>query len=671
VKITSDLNGYINGVRFYKGLANTGTHVANLWTSGGTLLATTTFTNETASGWQEALFPAPVAITAGTTYVASYHTDNGGFALNDGYFAFNGANNWPLHAPASGASGGNGVYRYGASGFPSQSYNASNYWVDVVYHTQPIDGVAPALTGRSPATNATNVSPMANVTASFSEPVSPGSISFELRDESNAIVPAAVSYDAATRIATLDPNAPLGTTMTYTATVSGATDGAGNVMSPVSWSFSTPSCPCSIWPSSATPLVASVSDTNPWELGVKFKADLDGYITGIRFYKGAGNTGTHIGSLWSSTGSQLATATFTNETATGWQEVLFSAPVAVTADATYVASYHTNNGGFSINEWYFGTAPAQGTLLRALSDAESGGNGVYKFGASGFPNQSYHASNYWVDVIFDTTAPDTMAPTVTGRSPAAGATKVDLLSPVTATFSEDVAPGSISFVVRDSSNSVVPSTVSYDAGSRTATLTPNAALALSNTFTATVSGATDLGGNVMAPVSWSFSTATCPCTIWDASATPAIASVSDTNAWELGVRVRSQVSGYITGIRFYKGPGNTGTHTGSLWSNSGTLLATGTFSGETATGWQQLTFATPVAVTANTTYLASYHTNAGGFSWNEFYFSTAGLLNSPLRALRDGEDGPTGVYRFGASGFPDQTYHAANYWVDVVFSPTP
>jgi hypothetical protein len=242
---------------------------------------------------------------------------------------------------------------------------------------------------------------------------------------------------------------------------------------------------------------------------------------------------------------------------------------------------------------------------------------------------------------------------------------------VSATFSEDITPASVSFVLRDGSNAVVPATVSYDGTTRTATLTPNAALSLADTFTATVSGATDLGGNVMAPASWSFSSATCPCTIWDASATPATASVGDTNAWELGVRFRPQVNGYIKGIRFYKGPANTGTHTGSLWSNSGAPLATGTFSGETATGWQQLNFATPVAVTANTTYVASYHTNTGGFSWNEFYFSTAGLLSSPLRALRDGEDGPSGVYRFGASGFPDQTYHAANYWVDVVFSTTP
>ena len=63
------MNGYITGIRFYKGSGNTGTHVGHLWTSTGTLLATATFSNETASGWQQVNFATPVAITAGTTYV--------------------------------------------------------------------------------------------------------------------------------------------------------------------------------------------------------------------------------------------------------------------------------------------------------------------------------------------------------------------------------------------------------------------------------------------------------------------------------------------------------------------------------------------------------------------------------------------------------------------------
>ena len=74
---------------------------------------------------------------------------------------------------------------------------------------------------------------------------------------------------------------------------------------------------------------------------------------------------------------------------------------------------------------------------------------------------------------------------------------------------------------------------------------------------------------------------------------------------------RRAAAGTITGVRFYKEIDNTGTHTGSLWSAGGTLLASGTFSGESASGWQELDFSTPVAITAGTTYVVSYHTDAG------------------------------------------------------------
>ena len=73
------------------------------------------------------------------------------------------------------------------------------------------------------------------------------------------------------------------------------------------------------------------------ELGVKFTRRPSRHGTGMRFYKAAANTGTHIGSLWSATGTRLAQATFTNETASGWQAATFSTPVAVAANTTYVA----------------------------------------------------------------------------------------------------------------------------------------------------------------------------------------------------------------------------------------------------------------------------------------------------------------------------------------------
>jgi hypothetical protein len=159
---------------------------------------------------------------------------------------------------------------------------------------------------------------------------------------------------------------------------------------------------------------------------------------------------------------------------------------------------------------------------------------------------------------------------------------------------------------------------------------------------------------------------TCPCSIWPGSATPAVASDSETAATEVGVKFRATENGSITGIRFYKGAGNSGTHVGSLWSITGTRLGTVTFTGESATGWQQASFATPIPVTANTTYVASYHAPAGRYSINENYFTAAATTNGPLTALRSGTDGNNGVYRYGASGFPDSSYRASNYWVDVV-----
>ena len=107
------------------------------------------------------------------------------------------------------------------------------------------------------------------------------------------------------------------------------------------------------------------------------------------------------------------------------------------------------------------------------------------------------------------------------------------------------------------------------------------------------------------------------------------------------MKFRSSVAGYITAIRFYKGTGNTGTHIGNIWSSTGTNLARVTFSGETATGWQQQTLATPVAVTPGTTYVVSYFAPVGRYAINTNYFSSgrgqrpaAGVLEQRERRQR-------------------------------------
>ena len=129
--------------------------------------------------------------------------------------------------------------------------------------------------------------------------------------------------------------------------------------------------------------------------------------------------------------------------------------------------------------------------------------------------------------------------------------------------------------------------------------------------------------------------------------------------------------GFINGVRFYKATANTGTHVGALWSATGTLLASATFNGESATGWQQVSFATPVQIGANTSYVASYLAPNGHYAAADGYFASSGVDNSPLHALKDGADGPNSVYAYSSTNvFPTETYQSEGYFVDVVFNTT-
>jgi ELWxxDGT repeat protein len=264
----------------------------------------------------------------------------------------------------------------------------------------------------------------------------------------------------------------------------------------------------------------------------------------------------------------------------------------------------------------------------------------------------------------------TPAPAVTSETPAAGATGVSVSTTVTATFNESVQSSTISFVLTGPSGNTVPATVTYNGSTDTATLTPSASLASGTTYTATVSGARDQSGNAMtSPFSWSFTTASSVSgeTIWSPSSAPSNPSQPDNAAVELGVKFYADVAGYITGIRFYKGSGNTGTHVAHLWTSTGTLLATATFTNESSGGWQQVNFSTPVAITAGTTYIASYFAPNGHYASDWGYFASSGANNGPLHALSNGAGGGDGVYVYNG-GFPHQTYQSTNYWVDVVFT---
>jgi hypothetical protein len=275
-------------------------------------------------------------------------------------------------------------------------------------------------------------------------------------------------------------------------------------------------CPCSIWPSTAAPGIVDGGPDSAVELGVEFRSDVNGSITGIRFYKSAANTGTHVGNLWTSGGTQLATATFTGESSSGWQQVNFTTPVSVSAGTVYVASYHTTVGHYAYDQNYFATQGVDNVPLHALQNTSTTPNGVFVYGGGGFPNQTWTATNYWVDVVFGPAGPDTTPPTVQSVSPPAGTSGVNPASSISATFSEVLNASTVngtSVQLLDPSSSPVPAAVTYNSSNSTATLTPNTSLLNSTTYTAVVKGGIikDLAGNALVSnYTWSFTTAAPP-----------------------------------------------------------------------------------------------------------------------------------------------------------------
>jgi hypothetical protein len=127
---------------------------------------------------------------------------------------------------------------------------------------------------------------------------------------------------------------------------------------------------------------------------------------------------------------------------------------------------------------------------------------------------------------------------------------------------------------------------------------------------------------------------------------------------------QSAKAGTISAIRYYKAASETGTHVGRIWSSNGTLLASVTFTNETASGWQQQTLATPLAIAANTKYVVSVNVN-------QYYVATANglastLTNGDISAIADGSNG---VFNETPSTFPTQSWNNTNYFRDIVFAP--
>lgn len=137
---------------------------------------------------------------------------------------------------------------------------------------------------------------------------------------------------------------------------------------------------------------ASQPDQHSVTLGTRVTVNNSGTITAVRFYKGAGNTGRHIGAVYTDTGRLLAKTTFVRETSGGWQTARLSRPLALKAGSVFYVAVFMPRGNYVARAAY--PWPHRSASLTATS-------GVYQYGTHlAFPSQVYQSSNYFIDVEF-------------------------------------------------------------------------------------------------------------------------------------------------------------------------------------------------------------------------------------------------------------------------------
>ena len=170
----------------------------------------------------------------------------------------------------------------------------------------------------------------------------------------------------------------------------------------------------------------------------------------LRFYKTSGNTGTHVGHLWTAAGTELAQVTFTGRAGSGWQQASFDNPVAIEADTTYVASYHAPNGHYAVDRGLLRARGVDNPPLHALADGVDGPNGIYHYGASGelfsgrWSRHLRRRTTWSTSSSTTSVGPDTTPPTVNARSPVRRRQRrVDRNATSAATFNEAMDPSTI------------------------------------------------------------------------------------------------------------------------------------------------------------------------------------------------------------------------------------
>ncbi|MBZ4486895.1 DUF4082 domain-containing protein [Microbacterium sp. cx-55] len=654
MRITPSSDGYLSAIRFYKGPGNTGVHTGTLWDAAGNRVASVVFANETATGWQTAPLSVPVPVTAGSEYTVSYTAPAGGYAIATTYWPYRARASAPL-APATGPGTPGVSGRAGT--LPTSAWRGSNYFVDAVF--EATDSSPLRIASRTPQADSSSVALDAPVNAVFTRAADPATVAVSVTDPSGAELPGSVSYDAASRTVRFAPTGGYAPSTRYTVTPS-ASDPAGVALEPnAAWSFTTQAadlpegvCPCTLFPESSRPQFATNADTSLVTLGVRFTVAAPGTVTTVSFFRGSGNTAPHWVTLYRADGSVLGSGTSVNESSSGWQHVALDQPAAVVPGETYVAAYLAPAGAYPVSPDVFGAGYTRGPLtVPALG-------GAYTY-ADGFPANA-SSTDYAVDVTF---VPDAVALDLIGTTPSAGAADAPADTTLSASFSAAVSPGFAGAVT--AAGAPVSGTWARSDDGRTLTFAPAADLPAGAVVSAALTGLVGPDGRAGADVSWSFTveqTATPRTTIFG-NALPSVVADSDSSPVELGLSFRSSVPGEVRAIRFYKGPGNGGTHTGSLWGPGGERLAQVTFRAETPSGWQRAVLDQPVEITAGTSYTVSYYAPQG------HYANTGAALTAPITSGPLTTEAPeNGVYRYGPGGLrPVASWNSTNYFVDVEF----
>lgn len=409
-----------------------------------------------------------------------------------------------------------------------------------------------------------------------------------------------------------------------------------------------------------TTIPPAFGDGTPNELGVRFRPTVNGFIKGVRFYRIAVATGPFTGSLWSNTGTLLATGSFT-VSPSGWQELIFAAPVAVTAGVPYVASYYTPNGFYNFTAGGLSTSITSGAgYLVTPPNGIDSLNGVFKPGlGGGFPDQSFGGGNYFVDVIFQPETVPTLFEMTSITGPGGCSASGTPLASATVTINE-LPSGTIA-----SAGTVIagsPATINFIPGDGA---TPYSLL-INGTPSTGVTGLTSFNAGPSIPL-------LSDTRIWSSPTLPAPVNRNDAGTpIEVGMKFTTAVGGDITALRFYKGIATTAPTVLNLYSAAGTLLATTTHVDPTGTvtGYIEVPLGAPYTITFGTVYVVTYYSANGNYVSVNGFLNSAAYENHPLTVPATGSvPGGNGVYIYGVGGgFPINTFDGANYFADVVLN---